>query len=409
MSKKKLGKWDFLLIYVIVLLIMTAIFVSIDDSVELLGLKWVLSYSAISSLFISFPVYQALKQFQRKADEEQRKKEAEQIEKENKVASTIYERMINDFKIEEPSSSNDKDVLLIVARSFCSNISLEEAERLFQSGKKQYTEKLFRQEREKIEYARKQEEEKFQKQKTEADRVGKEKYTYIAKSNEKRDKAMEAIQSALIDRSISDMSAMSQKRDWATWGGVASALGGAGAGFAIASDIQAQNALAEQKASETRRQATQSLQFYLDHPVKHTYTYSDQEAVKHVESRLYSDANPDEWFKSLKISNVRCEITEGKNFAIQGEISCSNTFNLLDRLCILDGAIEILVYDSKKQAVAKGYFAAPGAGQMDLSIAGFYSGIVFQSLAIADNFQDIDKSETYTCIFKPYHMWLIEI
>jgi len=368
-----------------------------------------------------------------KAKEAERKKREEleaQREQSLKIGEKIYTRLHDDFNIASIDGTKEEEALLVVAKSFRPEISLAEAKELFNMGGAEYRKRIHQEINKKIERARKSEAEKFQAQKEDADRVGKTKYTYIAEYHEALDCVNHALRSAQEAGAREMLKSRAHKQDWATFGGLASALGGSGAGFAVASSIQQQNEKAQQTAAETRLQASAALEYYRKNPIQSQYSKSEKQLREYVESRLFCDTNVNEWFRGLEFSNILCRITEGKNFVIQGEIKCPASYTLLDRLCVLDGAVKILIRDKSKRVVAEGYFAAPGSGNMKLSEVGFYNGIIFQSLCQTippideddiyayfnidegDKYsylENINEGEMYTYEFEPYHLWLIEV
>ena len=194
-------------------------------------------------------------------------------------------------------------------------------------------------------------------------------------------------------------------------GGVASGLGGGAVGLATASQIQQENAQAEKEAQATRERGWRQLREAQEESRKYkpSYSLSKKEQEEYVNSRLFDSSNPYEKLKLLNFENTSIHITEGKNFIFQGTIRCDSFFKLLDKPSVLDGSVKINVKNSKGYVVGKGYFAAPGDGILDLRKVGFYDGITFQSLCLVEDYEFIEKNQTYTYEIEPNHLWLIEL
>ena len=372
----------------------------------------------VSTLIIMFVVLPIIGPFvgkamaKKEAEKEAEKKQQRERQEKQKIALVVYKRMVNDFRISKINTQNDENKLLTVVQVFRPESTLEEAKEIFQ-----YGEELMEEDKEReFQKKRKPELDLARKQYEEVQLFGKEKYTYMAKAKRVIDTTYDVLRRAQISGAYNQLlNTRAEEPDWAFWGGIADGLAGTGAGIATASFIQAQNAKASANAAQMRADAVAALDYYHNNPIDrlHIETESDTDDVAYIESRLFSANNQDEWFKSLKFSDVTFEITEGKNFIVQGKISCPNSFKLCDRISVLDGSIEVSVRNKTSgQIVATGYFSAPGAANLNLLEVGFCSEFVFQAICICDQYSDITSGiclYKYECEFKPHKLWLIEL
>ena len=327
---------------------------------------------------------------------------------ERNTAKKIYNKCKElKIKIDKPEQ---EEKLLIVAASF--NVTdIKKAKELYTLGEKLIKEERQQNEKIKLENLRKKEKETYDKQKKEADRNNRSKYTYIVEYHRAMDALNKAMNDAKVAGAYNMIKTQASSHDWAFLGGIANGLGGGAVGLATASQIQQENASAEKEAKIARERGWLQLEQAQEESKKYKpyYTSNEKEQEEYINSRLFDSNNPYEKLSFLKFENISLNITKGKNFVFQATIRCEQIFKLLDKPSILDGSIKINVKNSNNQIIGTGYFAAPGAGELDLSKVGFYNGITFQSICWVENYESVQKNQIYTYEIQPYYLWLIEL
>ena len=342
---------------------------------------------------------------EKKRQEEQKEQEARDLSN----AKKIYKRCM-ELNITQIDQFEQQKNLMVVASSF-DEMDIEKAKKLYILGAELIKKEQEQKEKIKLENIRKKENEIYDKQKEEADRGDRSKYTYVAEYHKAMDALNKAMNAAKEAGAYNMIKAQPSSQDWAFWGGVASGLGGGAVGLATAAQIQQENARAENEAQATRERGWMQLKEAREEfrNYKKLYTLSEKEQEEYVNSRLFDASNPYEKLELLNFEKTSLHITKGKNFIFQGTIRCENLFKLLDKPSVLDGSVKINVKNSKGSVVGTGYFSAPGAGMLDLRKVGFYDGITFQSLCLVKDYTFIEKNQTYTYEIEPNHLWLIEL
>lgn len=346
-----------------------------------------------------------LDRIKEKAENERKQQEKQKSD----TAKKIYTKCV-ELKITRFDTMEQQDKLRIIASSF-GNIDIEEAKKLYFLGEKVVKEERIENARIELEKQRTKEKETYDKQKKEAERQGKSKYTYVAEYHKALDALNNAMYAAKVEGAYNRINTRASNQDWAFLGGIADGLGGRAIGLATASQIQQQNARAEDEARAAREEGWLQLnQAHEDH-LNYTasYTLSEEKQEEYVNSRLIDESNQNEKLSLLSINKVSLHITQGKNFILQGTINCEQIFKLLGKPSVLDGSIKINVKNSRNEIVGVGYFAAPGEGTLDLSKVGFYNGLTFQSICWVNNYNLIQKNQPYTYDIQPNHLWLIEL
>ena len=130
---------------------------------------------------------------------------------------------------------------------------------------------------------------------------------------------------------------------------------------------------------------------------------------EYIDSRLVDTSYAFEAEVFPTVQNLRCMVTKGRNFVVQGEISCSDVVSLFGKKAVLDGAFRISVADETGALVAEGVFSAPGIGNAELTEVGFVNGYTFQVLCVSDEPLKIHPNGFYTCVATPIAVWAIEL
>ena len=113
--------------------------------------------------------------------------------------------------------------------------------------------------------------------------------------------------------------------------------------------------------------------------------------------------------KALGFADLKCKVTKGRNFLVQGTVSAPALVPIAGKKAILDGSCKVNVKNEKGVVVAEGVFSAPGVGQNDLLYAGFVDGYTFQSLCTAADPALVHPNGKYTCEVAPLCLWAIEL
>ena len=136
---------------------------------------------------------------------------------------------------------------------------------------------------------------------------------------------------------------------------------------------------------------------------------SQAELREHIATRLVDFEARFETEEYPELVNLKCLVTKGRNFLVQGEVSAPEVVSLLGRRAILDGTYQLSVVDEKGIVVAEGFFVAPGIGETDLNVVGLVDGYTFQSLCLSENPEAIHPNGTYECVATPAAFWAIEL
>lgn len=113
--------------------------------------------------------------------------------------------------------------------------------------------------------------------------------------------------------------------------------------------------------------------------------------------------------KEIRFADLKCMVTKGRNFLVQGTVSAPAILPIAGKKGILDGSCKVTVKDEKGAVVAEGVFSAPGVGQNDLLYAGFVEGYTFQSLCVSADPARVHPNGKYTCEVAPLCLWAIEL
>ena len=135
---------------------------------------------------------------------------------------------------------------------------------------------------------------------------------------------------------------------------------------------------------------------------------SKAEMEQYIATRLLVK-NDGEMAKTLAFSDLKCRVTKGRSFLVQGVVSAPATVTVAGKKAILDGSCKVTVKDAKGAAVAEGVFSAPGIGQCDLTYAGFVEGYTFQCLCVSADPTLVHPNGSYTCEVSPLCLWAIEL
>ena len=196
--------------------------------------------------------------------------------------------------------------------------------------------------------------------------------------------------------SSSSSAGYQKEQSWAIHGGIASALGGAGAGVATAIDVQQRN--------QQIRNQNEAL-FALKNM---TYGISKQQAeilqskidkindeINNVKIKLVLEEEKNRLFECLKCTTESCEISETGNFKIKTIISQTDVIPIYEnKNTIIDGTIIATMYQDG-DLVGQAKLVLPISGAVYAEVEG-----------ISEGKADINKK--FDIMYEPYRLWVIE-
>ena len=100
---------------------------------------------------------------------------------------------------------------------------------------------------------------------------------------------------------------------------------------------------------------------------------------REIVDKLVDCSNPEEKFKMLSVTRLKCKVTDYKNIVVTGEVKLKSQPNLLDSDAALDGSLLIRVFNSKQEIVGVGYYCAGGFGETNLKTVGFNGTLEYEN------------------------------
>ena len=248
---------------------------------------------------------------------------------------------------------------------------------------------------------------------------GKRKYTYsLIKDLEYGKKALELSKTAQ-KIGAANIAARPQKSDSALWAGIANGIVGPGAAIATAYDIEKKNIESEKNVESIRKSGrklyNESINIQNNLP---SVLANEEKMLNYIEDRLYDDRNQTNKLELLNINNIKYEINDGFNFVIKFNYNLTKPVKIINSDAILDGTLEINVYDIENELVATGLYNADGFKYFDLNYSGskkfdfdstgFNGRKNVSCKCISKDYKKIDKDIKYNIEIKPYYLWIIE-
>lgn len=189
--------------------------------------------------------------------------------------------------------------------------------------------------------------------------------------------------------------------DWAVAGGIASAIGGAGAGVAAALDAQSKNAsIREQNARAAQNTAAINNFIY-----SHTSNLEDalknrQRLIEESRAKLLGTETAEEVMRDLSVECTELVVSP------TGAVHVTASVKLKRQLTIRDGRVPavadgVLYAQLKQNGIRKGsaYITLPCYGIGSATNPTKLEGICTELT---------DPNAKYTVEFEPYHLWLME-
>ena len=142
---------------------------------------------------------------------------------------------------------------------------------------------------------------------------------------------------------------------------------------------------------------------------------SAEQAVGEINRRMVDYSDTARKFDMLDIDRIKCTVTKGGNIEVSCDIALSESPLICGKNAILDGALEVGVYDEKGSKIATGYICAPGFDETDLNKAGFvhcnnkggYQS--YSAMCITDEAVSVRSAEKYKVKIVPYRLWTIAL
>ena len=192
-------------------------------------------------------------------------------------------------------------------------------------------------------------------------------------------------------------STQQQERDWATWGGIANGIAGAGAGISTALEIQAQNAQIRAQNEANMRAAMPA---YMSVTGNASQNRSNAAAIEkqiaRMEEKLVAEISAREILPLLHVGNSTVDVSETGAFKVTATISvCQPLFIYGDVPAVVDGTLIAHVFDGENRI---------GTAKMVLPVDGVSdkAGIIGAGLSGAE------PGKTYRVKYAPHKLWLME-
>lgn len=237
-------------------------------------------------------------------------------------------------------------------------------------------------------------------------KIGKEKYLATVNKWLALIASAKTIGNAMDTIARSNKNYQAPQRDWAIAGGIANAIGGAGAGVAVALDTQAKNAKAKENEGNVRKLGKmQSDIAFVANSETNKNESKASTYLKMMNDPLIDENNTIEKFKLLKFSIPSITLTQGQNLHVSFKIECLSKPILLSSPAILDGTLKITIFDKYNNPISTGYYLAPGYGDFNYKNAGF-QGLKYAIVTCPIDFPV--NIEELRCEIEPENLWLIE-
>lgn len=192
-------------------------------------------------------------------------------------------------------------------------------------------------------------------------------------------------------------SSQQKESDWATWGGIASGLAGAGAGVSTAMDIQAKNAqIRAQNEANKNAVMPACVAGACSASKKRSDAGSIQKQIDELGEKLLSTASTTEVMDQLEIMNPKVEISETGAYRVMATVKVKHKLFIFDDVpATADGTIEAHVFDGNHEI---------GTAKMVLPESGVYDAVKIVGLGLSGAVPD----KTYNVTFTGYKLWLME-
>lgn len=204
-----------------------------------------------------------------------------------------------------------------------------------------------------------------------------------------------------LESAVGTALAGEKETDWATHGGIASAIAGGAAGVAVASDIQAKNAQIRAR-NEANRQAMMPAVIavsdsIMEYRKKATNLQKEIEAAK---VKLVATTPAEEVLTYLDINTKKVEISETGAFTVSATIKLSEKMNygfyIFEKVpAVVDGIISADLYQEGVKV---------GSALLVLPMMGIGSTTTIEGICLSGAKQNVPYEVKYT----PYKLWAME-
>lgn len=239
--------------------------------------------------------------------------------------------------------------------------------------------------------------------------TGKEKYLLLARKKlEQSELQLKVANTAAhLSGTEAKMAANERPRDWASAGGLASAIAGPAAGVAVAADIQAKNAHDDATRADRIKQSMENQSFarsaattYKQDVEKH------KELIESIESAIVD--NNDKYFEMLNFTvlNPTVDDTGNIKFNIRAQITDENQLQVLNKPALIDGSVYVYVCDNGRR-IGQTVVCAPDFSSVLSKDMGF-SNLKEVVYCKPDSGKKFSGDKTYTFEYEPCHVWAVQ-
>jgi hypothetical protein len=321
--------------------------------------------------------------------------------------------MCKERNVTKLKTEDEKKIFALI----CDNKNIPKAYqeiKLFNYGKQEVLEEERKKNYEKYRQSRTINTVKFNEEKERAEIVGKNKY--IQKAIKEQEIAnqtaiyIEKFSNQLEKVAYLQSRTEAVKSDAAILGGLANGIAGPAMGLATYANVEQENARAEERAAEARRQGRDKLDYvYKAKAVGSRYADESDEIgiqIDEINSKLCDTRDSSKYFSYLKcyVESYKVEFDGTMSVNIKVEFAEKPEINGIP--IVIDGSLRVDIKD-KEDKVGEAYLCAPGFDKTDLSMVGFNVQNKYSVIAIPSN-SDFDVNKKYTFDIKPIHVWMIE-
>lgn len=318
-------------------------------------------------------------------------------EEAGEIAGTNLDRFFIECVLSESTDfTKEKSVAKAKLLADKYNISYDNGiEEVYNRGLKEHEQIIEKMNADKLAEMRVEEEVEYTRLNRYSDLYGKNKTIAMLtdRMNELRQKADQLDRGAeLLVRSTQQ-----KERDWATWGGVASGIAGAGAGLATALDVQARNAQIRAQNEANMRAAMPAYMSVTGNASKNRANANAiQKQIDLVKEKLIADVPAQDVMQYLEVVNETIDVSETGSFKITATVKVKNPLFIFgDVNAIADGTLMAHVYDGDKII---------GTAKMVLPVDGVSDKVGIVGVGL--NGAEIGKD--YSVKFTAHKLWLME-
>lgn len=248
----------------------------------------------------------------------------------------------------------------------------------------------------KLEKKRAAEKEEFDRLNRYADCYGKSKK--VSMLQDRKEELLQEAKSLDLGAKTLMKSVYQPERDWATWGGIANGIAGAGAGISTAMEIQAQNAEIRAQNEVNMRAAMPAYMSVTGNAAKNRANADAiQKQIDNMAEKLISDMPTNDVMNLLDIINETIDVSETGAFKITATVVAKEKLTIYDDVAACaDGTIIAHVFDKNVEV---------GTAKMVLPV----NGVVNKTGIVGIGLSGAKPEKNYTVKFTAHHLWLMEV